>query len=159
VNCRDVVQLVEAIAAGDLEVEPGVRAHVESCPHCAAALASAYRIEALLTARPQPEAPARFAAAVLARVRNERWMSEQRVDRIFNVAIALAVVLVAGSVAALINVGVVIGAASWMGNVLAVALGQFARQAAPVVATYVAAAGVLMSALLMWWWAERRLSL
>ena len=32
------------------------------------------------------------------------------------------------------------------------------RNAAPQVATYVAAAGLLASALGMWWWAERRLT-
>jgi hypothetical protein len=31
--------------------------------------------------------------------------------------------------------------------------------AAPVLVTYVSAAGLLMSALVMWWWAERSISL
>jgi hypothetical protein len=159
VTCHEVVQLVEAIAAGDVEVTPATREHLESCPRCAAELASAYRLDAMLAARPQPGAPSQFVAAVLARVRTERWTSEQRVDRIFNVAIAAALLLVGGSIAALTNVAAVIGAAGWIWNIGSATLAQFARQAAPVIVTYVAAAGVLMSALVMWWWAERRLSL
>lgn len=158
-TCRDVVNLAEAIAAGDLEVAPDVREHIESCPQCAAVLASARRIEAALVAWPQARTPGDFASAVLARVRNERWTSEQRIDRIFNVAIAFALLVVAGSVAALTNVAGVIAAADWVWRLGAASSAQLARQAAPVVATYVAAAGVLMSALFMWWWAERRLSL
>jgi len=30
-----------------------------------------------------------------------------------------------------------------------------ARQMAPAINTYIAAAGLLLTALLMWWWAER----
>ncbi len=159
VTCHDVVQLVEAIAAGDVDVTPAIREHLESCPRCAAELASAYRLDAMLAARPQPGAPTQFVAAVLGRVRNERWTSEQRIDRIFNLAIAAAALLVGASIVALTNVGAVIGAAGWVWTTSAAATAQFARQAAPVVVTYIAAAGVLMSALVMWWWAERRLSL
>ncbi len=136
-----------------------MREHLESCPRCAAALASARRIEAALVSWPQAGAPADLASAVLARVRNERWTSEQRIDRIFNLTIAFALLVVVGSVAALTNIGGVIVAAEWVWRVGAAAAAQLARQAAPVVATYVGAAGVLMSAIIMWWWAEQRLSL
>lgn len=158
-TCRDVLNLVEAIAAGDLDVAPEVRGHLESCPRCAAALASARRIEAALVAWPQATAPPDFASAILARVRNERWTSEQRVDRIFNLAIAFAVLLVVASVAALTDVAGVLAGAAWMWQVGARASAELTRQAAPVATAYVGAAGVLMSALFMWWWAERRLSL
>ena len=40
------------------------------------------------------QAPAAFASMVVARVRNERWRSEQHVDRVFNVEIAVAVLLI-----------------------------------------------------------------
>jgi len=156
VTCHDVVQLVEAIAAGDLEVSEEVRRHVESCPPCAAALASARRIEAALSAWPQPAAPAAFAAAVVARVRSEQWTSEQRVDRVFNAAIAFAVLVVIGGIAALTNVSGVLAGANWLVNAVATSLSEMAVQAAPAIRTYVAAVGVLMTALLMWWWAERR---
>jgi hypothetical protein len=158
-TCRDVLPLVEAIAAGDLDVAPDVRAHLESCPSCAAALASAHRIEAALQQWMQPDAPPRFAGAVISRVRSERWSSEQRVDRIFNVAIAAAALLIAASVAALTNVGAVLNVAESVWTVAARASSEFAREAAPAAATYVSAAGLLMTTLLMWWWADRRMSL
>lgn len=158
-TCSDALQLVEAIAAGDLAVDDAVRAHFETCPRCASALASARRIEVALQGRPKPQAPARFTQTVLVRIRQERWQSEQRVDRVFNVAIVLAVLLLVASVVALTNVDAVIGAAGSVWGLLAAMGGQAVAAAAPVLFTYIAAAGLLMSALGMWWWAERRLSL
>jgi anti-sigma factor RsiW len=159
VTCSETRHLVEAIAAGDLEVADAVREHFESCPSCAAALASARKLEAALRARPAPAAPPEFAAAVAARIRRERWRSEQHVDRIFNVAIAAAIVLVVGGLAALTNVGAVLGLAGSIAGLLARTAGQTAQQAAPTLFAYVGAVGLLMSTLGMWWWAERRLSL
>ncbi|HET7218976.1 MAG TPA: hypothetical protein VFJ02_13060 [Vicinamibacterales bacterium] len=158
-TCRDAVHLVEAIAAGDLEVDDEVRSHFETCPRCAAALASARRIELALQGWPAPDAPARFGSAVLSRIRNDRWRTEQRVDRIFNVAIALSLILIASSVVALTNVGAVFGAAAWVWGGMAMMSGELTQQAAPRMASYVGAVLLLMSALVTWWWAERRLSL
>ena len=158
-TCTDAVNLVEAIAAGDLEVDASLRSHFETCPRCAAALASARRVEAGLRARPVVQPPARFTDMVVGRIRKERWQSEERVDRLFNVAIVVAVLLVAGSIFALTNVGAVLGAAGSVWGVLASASGRAAEAAAPTFLTYVAAAGLLMSALGMWWWADRRVSL
>ena len=118
-TCSDVLHLVEAVAAGDLEVDDRLRAHFETCPSCASALASARRLEAALQARPSPPAPAQFTTAVLAKIRHDRWRSEERVDRIFNVAIVVAVLLVIGSVLALTNVDAVLGAAGSLWGVLA----------------------------------------
>jgi anti-sigma factor RsiW len=159
VTCNDVQHLVEAIAAEELEVEERIRAHFESCPRCAAELASARRLELALKARPVASPPARFTPAVMARIRNDHWKSEQHVDRIFNVAIAAAVALVAGGIVALTNFELVISAAGAFFGVLAQAGGRAAQQTAPTLLTYVAAAGLLLSTLAMWWWAERRFSL
>jgi anti-sigma factor RsiW len=159
VTCRDVIHLVEAIAGGDVEVDAGVRGHLETCPACASTLASARRIEAALAARPAPRAPDNFTAAVIGRIRSERWQSEQRVDRIFNLAIAASALLVIGSLLALTNVSGVVGAAGWIWGAFAQLSGQWAQDAMPRAVSYVAAGGVLMSALLMWWWADRGLSL
>jgi hypothetical protein len=159
VTCNDVQHLVEAIAAGDLEVEEPLRAHFESCPRCASMLASARRLELALQARPVPAPPARFTPVVMTRIRNDRWQSEQNVDRIFNVAIVAAVILVAAGIAAVANVDAVISAAGAMWGLLARAGGQAAQEAAPTLLTYVGAVALLMSTLVMWWWAERRLSL
>jgi len=158
-TCHQVLELVDAIAGGDAEVTPDLRAHVETCPTCAAALASARRIELALSAREAPSAPATFTASVIGRIRRERWRSEQQVDRLFNVAIAAALLLVLGGVGALLNVGSVISAAAGAWSVLSVFSDQVARDAVPLVATYTAAGGLLVSVLGMWWWAERRLSL
>src|SRR5918996_889703 len=98
--CKDVLELAEPIAAGDLQPAENVRAHLESCPRCAGALASARRLEAALSALEPPPAPETFTPSVLQRIRRERWRSEQHVDRLFNVAIAAALVLVVGGVAA-----------------------------------------------------------
>lgn len=157
-TCQDVVHLVEAIAAGDLEVADEVRRHVETCPRCASALASARRIELALRGWPAPEAPPRFGTAVLSRIRNDRWQTEQRVDRIFNVAIALSLALIVAGVAALANVGAVIGMAGWIWGAVTAVSGDVAQQP-PRAASYIGAAGLLMSALVMWWWADRRFSL
>ena len=158
-TCKEVIELVEAIAAGDLEPTAELRAHVETCPGCASALASARRLEAALSAQEAPPAPARFVPLVLQRVRRERWRAEQQVDRLFNLAMVAALVIVAGGVFALMNVSGVVAAASETLAVIARVRGEVARQAAPSVNTYIAAGGLLASALGMWWWAERRLSL
>jgi anti-sigma factor RsiW len=158
-TCSEAISLVEAIAAGDLEVSDEMRAHVESCPRCASALASARRIEAALATRPVPEPPARFADNVLARIRREQWRSEQHVDRIFNVGIVVAVLVVAGSVLAMTNVDTVVGLVGSLRGFAASAGGQMIEETVPTFFTYVAAVGLLMSALAMWWWAERRFSL
>jgi anti-sigma factor RsiW len=159
VTCAGALQLVEAIAARDLEVTEDVRAHFETCPLCASALASARRIEAALESRPKPQAPPGFTQAVLGRIRHERWRIEERVDRVFNIAIVVSVLLVIASVAALTNVGAVLAGAGSVWGLLASFDGQAFDAAAPALVTYVAAAGLLMSALAMWWWADRRLSL
>ena len=158
-TCSDALHLVEAIAAGDLEVDDHVRSHFETCPRCASVLASARRLEAVLLAQPKVQPPPRFTQTVLGRIRHERWRSEERVDRVFNVAIVAAVLLVLGSIVALANVDAVLGAAGSLWGLLAAAGGEVVQAAAPVVLTYIAAAGLLMSALGMWWWADRRLSL
>jgi len=159
VTCDETRLLVEAIAAGDLEVTGEIRAHVESCPGCAAQLASAQRIELLLKTRLVPAPPENFTTTIVSRIRTERWQHEQQVDRIFNVAIVLAVLLVLGGVGALTNVDAVVALAGRVGGLLAQTSGRMAAQAAPTMVSYVAAIGLLMSTLVMWWWAERRLSL
>ena len=158
-TCRDVLDLVDTIAAGDAEASPDLRAHVETCPRCAAALASARRIELALSARAAPAAPSAFTAAVIARIRRERWRSEQQVDRLFNVAIAAAIVLVIGGAVAILNVRSVMSIAGGAWSLISLFSGQVAVQAVPVVTTYAAAAGLLVSVLGMWWWADRRMSL
>jgi anti-sigma factor RsiW len=156
-HCQDVLELIEPIAAGDLVPDEPIRAHLQTCPRCAGALASARRVETLLKAMEIPAAPATFAATVLQRIRRDKWRSEQNVDRLFNVAIAAAALLLVGGLAALFNVDVVLSFSASILTVLKESGRDTVRNAAPTVFTYAAAIGLLASALGMWWWAERRL--
>src|SRR5215213_543453 len=115
-SCNELLELIEPLAAGDVHPDAAVRAHLESCVTCAAALASAQRLEAGLKAMEIPPAPASFTGAVLQRIRKDRWQSEQNVDRLFNLAIAAAVLLMAGGLAAMLNVdGVLrVTASAWL---------------------------------------------
>jgi anti-sigma factor RsiW len=157
--CARTLDLVEAIAAGDLEPDAVLRTHFETCPRCSAALASARRLEGALTARPAPPAPANFTAAVLSRIRRERWRAEQRVDRLFNLAIVAAALLMIGGVLAMLNIQTLLGASEAAWKVLSTTSLRAVEGAAPSVPIYIASAGLLISALAMWWWAERRLTL
>ncbi len=153
-TCDDVLDKIEPLAAGDLTPTEALRAHLETCPSCASALATARRVETALAARPIVEAPVRFAATVQARIRRERWVEEQRVDRIFNGAIAAAILLAVGGVFFLLRGSVVLDAAGQFLAVLS-AFGEGEPSAgAPSLGTYVAAMGLFVSGVAMWWWAE-----
>ena len=158
-TCNDAIDLVEAIAAGDLNLVGEALEHFESCPRCAAALASARRIEGVLAAQEAAPAPPRFTPLVMARIRRERWRSEQAVDRLFNVAIVAAVLIVSAGVLALLNLNQVLTVAARISTAVAEASAASSRTAVPTIGTYVAAVGLFISALGMWWWAERRMSL
>lgn len=153
-TCRHVLELVEPIAAGDVHPDAAVRAHLESCPSCASALAAARRIETLLADRPAPEAPARFAAAVHQRIRRDRWQTEQHVDRIFNVAIGVAALLVIAGGAFLLNFTAVLESRDVLVEALAQVSQTAVRDIQPWIGTYVAATALLITGLGMWWWAE-----
>ena len=154
-TCREVADLIEPIAADELEPTAAVRAHFESCPSCALMLATARRLEATLSAHRPPPVPDRFVAAVLQRVRRERWRTERNVDLLFNAAIVVALLIVAAGVLALLNVSGVVAASSDAWSGLSAMSAQIGRQMAPAVNTYIAAAGLLITVLGMWWWAER----
>jgi anti-sigma factor RsiW len=155
-TCKDLTEFIEPIAAGDVEPDAAMRGHLETCPPCAAALASARRLEAALAGPEAPAAPARFTSLVLQRVRRERWRLEQNVDRLFNVAIVAALLIVVGGLLALMNLSGVVAGTSEAWTLLSTASAEVARQAVPSVNTYAAAGGLLATALGMWWWAERR---
>ncbi len=153
-TCREILERVEAFAAGDEQPDGAARTHIETCPRCAAALADARRIEAFLTSWPAPQAPARFTAAVQHRIRSLHWQTEERIDRVFNAAMVAAAVLVAIGLAGIFNVGLVVAAAAAMADGLALAGAAAMEKAAPSMATYVAAMTLLATALVMWWWTE-----
>jgi anti-sigma factor RsiW len=154
-TCREVADLIEPIAANELEPTPDVRAHLESCPACARMLATARRLDSVLAALQPPPVPDRFVAAVLQRVRRERWRMERNVDLLFNVAMVAALLIVAAGVLALFDVSGVVAASAGAWSGLSEVGSQVARQMAPAINTYIAAAGLLLTVLGMWWWAER----
>jgi anti-sigma factor RsiW len=158
-TCRDAQEFIEAIAAGEVPAGDACLAHVQTCAACAAAVAQARAIEQALSARPVPVAPARFPAAVAARIRRERWRSEQHVDRMFNLAVAVALVAIAGAAVALVNVSGVTGAiAAGMDAVQTLASETAARgvaSGAPALPAYLLGGGFLITALFVWSWAER----
>jgi anti-sigma factor RsiW len=162
-TCRDVQERIEAVVAGDAAATDEFRTHVEGCLRCAASLAHARRIEETLSARPAPEPPARFAASIAARIRNERWRSEQQVDRFFNVAVVVGMIAITGGVLALVNFTTVTGTLpavmAFVNNMARESGNRAAEPAAPVFSTYLLGAGFLVTALLVWWWAEKRMSL
>jgi len=153
-TCRDVIEQVEAFAAGDRQPDDAARAHLETCPVCASALADARRIETFLTSWAAPPAPARFTAAVQHRIRSLRWQNEERIDRVFNAAMVVSALLVVIGLVGMFNVGTVIAVAATLGDVVALAAAAAVQKALPASATYVAAMGLLASALVMWWWTE-----
>ena len=155
-QCSDVLELIEPIAAGEVTMADAVRVHIETCPGCAGALASARRLETMLAAIEAPPAPSNFTNTVLQRIRRQRWQSEQHVDRLFNIAIGFALAVVAGAVVALLNVEAVFSVTATAWALVKESMRDMMRDAAPTVTTYVAAAGLLASAFAMWWWAERR---
>jgi anti-sigma factor RsiW len=158
-NCLDLEDQIEAVAAGDEPAGGAFLAHVETCPRCASALARARAIEAALAARPVPAAPPRFAAAVASRIRRDYWRSEQQVDRMFNVAVAAGLIAIAGGTLALVNLSAVTDAnAAGLTALNALATeqgGAVATQAAPAFSTYLLGGGFLVTAVLVWSWAER----
>jgi anti-sigma factor RsiW len=154
VICAELGDRIEAIAAGDQPLEGEPRLHIESCPSCAAALATARRIDRYLAARSTPPAPANFTSSILSRIRREQWRSEERVDRLFNVAMVCAVTLVVVGAAFLFNMSAVVDLATGASRLLSTAGEEALRRAAPMMGTYVAGTALLLTALAMWWWAD-----
>jgi anti-sigma factor RsiW len=156
-TCRDVDDQIEAIVSGE-EASEAVRAHVEGCVRCAAALATARRIELAIVARPISRAPAEFTAAVVRRIRGDRWRAEQHVDRLFNSIIAAGVLVLLAAVLALFNLSGVTGTLR-AGLVLAnQMMSRMLVRAVPELSTYLLASALLFTALFVWWWAERTFS-
>lgn len=153
--CRDVQNVIESLAADEMAAARDVRDHLTTCVRCAAALALARRIESSLRPREMPRAPARFTAAVLARVRRDRWRAEQRVDRAFNVTIMAAGLLLVVGVVMLLNLSGVAAITSDMSRLIAEGFRVAAARLMPALPAYLAGMVLLITAVGVWWWAER----
>jgi anti-sigma factor RsiW len=153
--CDQIVELLEPIAAGDLEPDEGVKRHLASCPHCAEALASARRVDHLLRTRGVPAPPAQFTSRTLARIRRDRWRREQFLDAGFNVA---TVTVIGGIVLAVWMIMDRSGLSAISGDIVDLLSSEVvtvARQMAPSVTLYASATALIATALAVWWWAER----
>jgi hypothetical protein len=154
-RCEELGEIIEAVAAGDTSPDDDVSAHVSGCPACAADLALARRIDRLLAIREVPLAPHAFRAAVLRRLRRDRWRTEQYLDVGFNVVILLSLATMAGGVWLLLEM-------TGLSSVTAGTLGLFSatfkdvvERARPDATAIAGAIGLLLTAVAGWWWAER----
>ena len=153
--CDEFLEKVDAIAAGDLPLDPRVTAHLATCPGCTAALNDARQVERLLKARPAPQAPPQFTARIMGRIRGDRRRREQFLDTGFNVAIGIVVLAVIGGLWMLFSQS---GMSSVAGNAVSLlnsSVRDLIGRAAPSLPLYLGAFAALASALTVWWWAEK----
>ena len=154
-RCRDLTNLIEPIAAGDVVPDDDMAAHLAACPACAADLELARRIDRLLAGGETPSAPTSFGVGVMRRIRRERWRSEQYLDLGFNAAIVMSVALVVGGIWLALNATGLAAVTSGTVAVFATGLHDLLERAAPSFPIYAGAAMLALSAFAVWWWAER----
>ena len=152
-SCLEDNPFLEAVAVGET-VPDQVRAHVDDCLNCKARLQLAERIDRTLAARPVAAPPESFSTAIVARVRRERWRSEQVLDWGFNIFVTIGVGLIVVGVA-----GVV-----WASGLVVVSRDVFAALTAGTemaltgvasqARTFMLAALLLTLTLGVWWWVE-----
>jgi anti-sigma factor RsiW len=153
-RCTDIDELIEPIAAGDIRPDAAMHAHLQSCEVCGRALAMAREIDLVFASQPAPEPPAAFTAALMTRLRRERWRSEQSLDVAFNVAVALAVTVGVGGVAMVATASGLAALSADLVRVFLLATASAFATIAPALPVYVLASAVVVSWLLVWWWAE-----
>lgn len=153
-HCHDLDPLLEALADGSATTGADVQAHLDGCPACAARLAGARAIEGALRAREAPAMPAGFTAAVLMRVRRERWKVEQAFDIGFNLTLAAGLLFImVGGVGLAWNAGLLVIDVD-LGGLAATAAASWLDRMAAEARSVVMAAVLLTTALGAWWWAE-----
>jgi hypothetical protein len=156
-TCADAQDLIEMVAAGEAAPDGPLALHLAGCRTCAAALDVASRIERALITRGAPPAPAGFAQRVVATIRRERWRSEERMDRAFNLTIAVAIAAVGVALVSLFNVGslaqMLLAAVDTISRIPQQPSGLSGAAPLPVLGL---TAAVATMALVVWWWAERR---
>ena len=153
--CDELLERIEAIAAGDLAPDTQTTAHLRSCGGCSAALEAARQIDRLLQVRSVPEPPRDFTNRTLARVRRERWRREQVFDIGFNIAVGAVLLGAVGAAWLFLDLsGLSVIGRETVSLLEAQIIGGF-RAIAPSVGGYAAAIGLLIMVLAIWWWAER----
>ena len=155
-DCDDLLDVIDLIAAGEMSATTTVRAHLDGCESCRARLALATRLERVLAEWPAPAPAPAFASRVLEARRREAWQHEQVVDWSFNIAIAAGLVAVLAGAASMVwLLGAAAGpvTSSQVVADMATALVDRMRGQAMVLVT---AAVLLTTTLGAWWWAEER---
>jgi predicted anti-sigma-YlaC factor YlaD len=153
--CDEVLELVEAIAAGDLTPDARVMTHVQSCPGCAAALSAARRVDGLLKQRTVPNAPPQLTTRIMGRIRRDRWRRDQFLDLGFNLAVGVVLLFVLAGFWVVLSQSGLGGISYDAANVLGSAASDVIHRAAPSLPLYLAAAAIVATALGVWWWAEK----
>ena len=157
-SCDEANRFIEAAAMGEA-IPPEIEAHIAGCRPCAARLALARRIDLTLQQRPVPVPSGSFTAAVMRRLRDERWQTERVVDFGFNLAVAFGLLIIVAG----------LGGFAWQLGLVHISddvLKVVADSATMVVRRAVADSRVVMIGMLLittavgvWWWAEENVTL
>jgi predicted anti-sigma-YlaC factor YlaD len=157
--CIELDDLIEPIAAGDVVPTPSMQQHLAECSACRQALALAQAVHRLLAIQGPPEPRADFVAVTMARMRRERWRSEQYLDVAFNSVVALAVLAGLGGLYAIMTATGVAAVSADVGRLFVGGLSEVIVRAAPQARIYALATMALLTGVFVWWWAEHGLEL
>jgi len=157
--CTELDELIEPIAAGEIEPDAVMRAHLATCTVCASALALARHIDRVLAMQSAPEPSPRFTQALMARMRRERWRSEQYLDLAFNAAVALAIAAGAGGLCLVLTMSGLATVSADLTRVVVAAASAAVASLVPALPVYAAAAALFVSGMALWWWAEHGLEI
>jgi len=153
--CDEVLDVIEPIAAGEVTPDGRVAAHLQTCPNCAAALASARRVDQMLKARPVPKPSPQFSTRTMTLVRRNRWRRDQFVDAGFNVALLIMGIGVVAAVWIALNRSGLIAVSNGTFDVFGAGVGLLKQRMGSSFGIYVGATLLLITGLGIWWWAER----
>jgi predicted anti-sigma-YlaC factor YlaD len=152
--CIELDDVIEPIAAGDVVPTPSMQKHLAECSECREALALATEVHRLLAIPGTSEPRADFVAVTMARMRRERWRSEQYLDVAFNTVVALAILTGLGGLYAIMTATGVAAVSADVGRLFVGALSDVIVRAAPQAGIYALATMALLTVLFVWWWAE-----
>jgi hypothetical protein len=158
-TCSEFDDLIEPLAAGEIERSGEIDAHVASCARCRDALRLATEMDRVFRSQAVPAVGPAFVSSVLARVRRERWRAEQMLDLAFNAAVVLAVTTGVGGLYALLTVTGMAGVTADLVRLFVDAAGQVVVRAAPQAWIYALTTCALVAGLAAWWWADRGLEI
>lgn len=154
-DCDELDLLIEPLAAGEQAATPEIAAHLQTCSRCRDAYGLARAIDRTLARQPAPALPESFVTAVVARIRRQRWRSEQHLDLAFNVVVASAVAVAIGGLYAVMTVSGLAAVSADVVRVVVHGALDLSARAAPQLHVYLTAALLIVSGLGLWWWAEQ----